>query len=389
MILHHQASSSLSILLITYLQTEQAVTACPNGQCYDQPVTHHLIIGAGIAGCALAYALTEQGQTVTVLERGQVAHQGASSVPLALLNPYRGRSGRAQPYDLVGLAAMHNLARELEQQQLPSGIFITGVLRIASNSKQASKWRKLEGVTWLESDQLPSSYHCPHGAFLVSEGGWVRPQVLLTSLVTASQQRGARLVEHCQVERLEPQTNGWHVHSKKTTFNADIVHVCVGADTDLAAYLPPEISERLAGDVIGLSGSAPMPHPIAGAVYGAKADTVTFIGGNHRPAGTNDPEAARLLQKSASWFVPSLRDADHVSTWTGVRVKQESNKPLVKEVAPKVWFLGALAGRGFLCAYADRSSFGGAFSSKLGLRLVQIRQRAGSRSITLSHVHSD
>ena len=316
-------------------------------------MTHHLIIGAGIAGCALAYALTARGQEVTVLERGQVAHQGASSVPLALLNPHRGRSGRAQPYDLAGLAAMHDLARELEQQQLPAGIFITGVLRIASNNKQATKWRKLEGVTWLETDQLPSSYHCPHGAFLVPGGSWVRPQVLLTSLMTASRQRGARVIEHCQVEKLEPHSNGWHVHSKKTTYKADIVHVCVGANTDLAAYLPPEISERLAGDVIGLAGSAPLPYPIAGAVYGANDDTVTFIGGNHRHAGTHDPEAARLLQKSASWFVPSSGDAEHISTWTGVRAKQESNKPLVKEVAPKVWFVGALAGRGFLCAYAE------------------------------------
>lgn len=324
-----------------------------NSQCYGQPVTHHLIIGAGIAGSTLAYALTARGQQVTVLERGRLNQQGASSVPVALLNPHRGRSGRAKLYDLAGLAAMHDLAHELEQQQLPSGIFLTGVVRIASNNKQANKWRKLENIRWLDPDQLPSSYHCPHGAFLVPAGGWVRPQVLLTSLIDASRQRGAQVIEHCQVEKLEAGTNHTHVHTTKDTFNADVVHICVGADTHLADYLPAEISERLAGDVIGLAGSAPMPYPIAGAVYGAKDADITFIGGNHRSADESDSEAAMLLQKSASWFVPSLRDAELVSTWTGVRAKQADNTPLVKEVAPKVWFLGALAGRGFLCAYAE------------------------------------
>ena len=313
---------------------------------------HHFIIGAGIAGCALAYALSSRGQQVTVLERGNIAQQGASSVPVALLNPHRGRSGRAQPYDLAGLAAMHELHHALIGQQLPSGIFLTGMLRIASNPKQANKWRKLDGVTWLEPDQLPSSYHCPHGAFLVPGGGWVRPQVLLASLIRVSRQRGAQVIENCPVEALEPRADYYQVHTSKGTFDADMVHVCVGADTHLADYLPAEISERLAGDVIGLSGSALMPYPIAGAVYGAKDGDVTFVGGNHRPADTADPDAARLLQKSARWFIPSLQDAEHVSTWTGVRAKQANNKPLIKEVAPKVWFVGALAGRGFLCAYA-------------------------------------
>jgi glycine/D-amino acid oxidase-like deaminating enzyme len=290
---------------------------------------------------------------VTVLERGNINQQGASSVPIALLNPHRGRSGKAQPYDLAGLAAMHDLARELDQQQRPSGIFITGVLRIASTSRQAGKWRKLDGVTWLASNQLPSSYHCPHGAFLVPGGGWVRPKVLLTSLIDVSRQRGARVMEGCQVETLEPTPTGYQIHTNQVTFLADTVHLCIGADTHLADYLPEEISERLAGDVIGLSGSASMPYPIAGAVYGAKDEQITYIGGNHRPAGERDPEAAALLQKSASWFVPSLQDAERVSVWTGVRAKQAGGKPLMKEVAPNVWFLGALAGRGFLCAYAE------------------------------------
>jgi glycine/D-amino acid oxidase-like deaminating enzyme len=328
-----------------------------------QPETrdkHHLIVGAGIAGCALAYALSARGQQVTVLERGTLTKQGASSVPIALLNPHRGRSGRAQPYDLAGLAAMHDLADELERQQQPAGIFITGVLRIASTSKQANKWRKLDGITWLDADQLPSSYHCPYGAFLVPAGGWVRPQVLLTSLITASCQRGAQLKEHCQVDKLEPHAHHYHVHTNQNTLTADVVHLCVGADTHLADYLPEEISERLAGDVIGLSdntagaaSTTTMPYPIAGAVYGAKDAQTSYIGGNHRPAGETDPEAARLLQKSASWFVPSLHNAELVSTWTGVRAKQEGGKPLVTEVAPNMWFLGALAGRGFLCAYAE------------------------------------
>ncbi len=324
---------------------------------------HHVIVGAGIAGSSLAYALSKYANLrVTLIERGNIAQQGASSVPLALLNPHRGRSGRASESDLAGLAAMHTLADELTMQGLDHGISLTGVLRIASTPRQASKWRKLAGVRWLDSEQLPSSYHCPYGGFLVPNGGWLTPHKLLRALVDASRQRGTTVLERHHVADVVPTSaGGWQVvtehEGEQVVLEADTVHLCIGADTFLPKYLPEAVTERLEGDVIGLANNVAMPYPIAGAVYGAKDDDTVYIGGNHRDQGEADPDAPTRLQKSASWFVPGLATAEVSSVWTGVRAKQASGQPLIQELATGLWFMGAFAGRGFLCALAEADAW--------------------------------
>ncbi|MEM7737127.1 MAG: FAD-dependent oxidoreductase [Deinococcota bacterium] len=324
---------------------------------------HHVIVGAGIAGSSLAYALSKHANVrVTLIERGHIAQQGASSVPLALLNPHRGRSGRASDKDLAGLTAMHTLANDLTNQGLDHGISLTGVLRIASTPRQASKWRKLTGVTWLDHEQLPSSYHCPFGGFLVPSGGWLKSHKLLRALVDASKQRGTTVLERHHVADVVPTSTGkWQVMTEHEgevgMLEADVVHLCIGADTYLPDYLPEEITERLEGDVIGLANNIAMPYPIAGAVYGAKDDTTVYIGGNHRDQGEPDPDAPLRLRKSASWFVPGLATAKVSSVWTGVRAKQASGQPLIQELAANLWFMGAFAGRGFLCALAEANTW--------------------------------
>lgn len=324
---------------------------------------HHVIVGAGVAGSSLTYALSKHANLrVTLIERGQVAQQGASSVPLALLNPHRGRSGRASNTDLAGLAAMHTLADDLSKQGLDHGISLTGVLRIASTPRQANKWRKLAGVTWLDPQQLPSSYHCPYGGFLVPGGGWLTPHKLLRALLEVAKQQGTTVLErHHVADVVSTSTSKWQVvteHDGETVVvGADVVHLCIGADTFLPNYLPEEITERLEGDVIGLTGDTAMPYPIAGAVYGAKDDSTVYIGGNHREQGEADPDAPLRLRKSASWFVPGLATAEVSSVWTGVRAKQASGQPLVYELAANLWFMGAFAGRGFLCALAEAEAW--------------------------------
>ncbi|HEX7022971.1 MAG TPA: FAD-dependent oxidoreductase, partial [Trueperaceae bacterium] len=66
----------------------------------DDKRPEYLIVGAGIAGCTLAYELCKRGRRVLLLEAGLAGREGASGVPVALANPYRGRSARASPNDL-------------------------------------------------------------------------------------------------------------------------------------------------------------------------------------------------------------------------------------------------------------------------------------------------
>lgn len=312
--------------------------------------THVAIVGGGVAGCSLAYELSRYPLKVTLLEAGQIARQGASSVPVALLNPHRGRTARSSALDLAGLEAMRQVAHDLEREGLPSGIRFPGVLRIASNEKQAKKWRGLTGVRWLEASEVPPSYHAPFGALKVERGGWLEPAVYLASLAESAGRRGVTVLEGCQVKAIETSESAFVLFTPEDRLEVDRVVLCIGANQppDLDEPLPD--LERLAGDVIGLDVGDTVTYPIAGAVYGAQKGATMFVGGNHRPQGEPDPNAVSRLQTSASWFVKALKDAPVSSHWTGVRAKREDNQPLVLELVPNLWVYGALAGRGFLCS---------------------------------------
>lgn len=313
---------------------------------------HTLIVGGGIAGLSLAYALSRYPVQVTLLEAGYIGNQGASSVPVALLNPNRGRTARAQPEDTQGLEAMWQLVSELKIQGFDAGVYPSGVLRIADSDKQAKQWQQLEGVRWLNPSQIPAGYHAPYGGILVAAGGWLRPRILLDALRKAAEARGVRVIEQCRVTEINPP----RVISTQGTFRADAIIICTGAEETFELTGLPKL-EYLAGDVIGLKSSVDLPYPLAGAAYGSQTGKTVFIGGNHRAHNKADDSAATRLQKAAAWFVPELLTAGVTSRWSGVRVKQPGNRPLVTQLAPGVWFFGALAGRGFLCAYQEAQVF--------------------------------
>src|SRR5690606_37867704 len=129
-----------------------------------------IVVGGGVAGLTLAHELSRRGAHVTLVER-TAAPAGASAVPAALLNPYRGRTARARPTDLAGLEAFWRLARTLEEEGLDPGARATGVLRVAPSPRQAALWREVaaaagDGTRWLAPDEVPDGVHAPHGALL-------------------------------------------------------------------------------------------------------------------------------------------------------------------------------------------------------------------------------
>lgn len=307
------------------------------------------LVGGGVMGCTLLYLLAARGLPVTLFERGEVGGSGASGVPVALLNPYRGRSARASPFDLKSLVTMWRLVDELEAAGYTTGVHRSGVLRVASNLKQAKSWKKRDGVRWLEPDEVPG-YHAPFGAFVAPRGGWLEPRLWLQALVEAAQQRGASVVEGCEVTRLEPGTLHTTLHTTAGNFSAAQVVLCSGPSLTLGQAVLG--LEHVAGEVIGLGPGAPLgiPYPLAGAVYGAARDETFYLGGNHRPAGQADKTAPAQLQRAGGWFIPVLRDAPLVSVWHGVRAKTPDHLPVVQQLGPRLLFAGALAGRGFLAA---------------------------------------
>jgi glycine/D-amino acid oxidase-like deaminating enzyme len=329
--------------------------AMPSPQPDKRP--HVAIVGAGIAGCSLAYEFSKYDCAVTLIDARTVG-AGASSVPLALLNPHRGRTARASELDKAGLKSMWELKKELESLGFDSGLHQTGVLRIASSERQAKLWKELEGAKWLGPCEIPNQYHAPFGGFLVEQGGYAEPRKLLNALVSVAKERGVRVLEHSPVEKIDTRqgTKDLEIFPSSLVSRSfaslhsplSLVFLCPGSSKTFTANLDLEYH---AGDVIALESNVALPYPIAGAIYGASHEGVVYMGGNHRDEEDDDEYHLQQLQKSSSWFIPALKDAKQISHWSGIRAKQENNEPLVKELEPNLYFFGALGGRGFLCAH--------------------------------------
>ena len=143
------------------------------------------IVGGGVVGLSLARALARAGAGVTLFERGQPTgdaapwpSDGASALPIALVNPWRGRKGAAHPDDRAGLDATWRWADELRAEGFDPGAERRGVLRVPTSERQARAWRERAdaepSLTWLDAGTVPDAVHAPFGALRVEDGGAIR-----------------------------------------------------------------------------------------------------------------------------------------------------------------------------------------------------------------------
>lgn len=327
--------------------------------------TQVLVVGAGIAGATLARAVALAGLQCVLIDEGEAGPAGASLVPAALLNPNRGRSGRASAADVAGLAAFWGLVAELEGEGLETGAQRSGVLRVADSAKQARAWRSLPDVTWLEGLDVPPAYHAPFGAMLVRRGGWVRPAALLAALARSATLRGATVARGVRLEGLNDDTGGVTAVTTAGPMLADRVVLCLGAARPDGIRLP-----RLAtvwGEALTLAAAVPAPYPVAGRVVAAFGPGEAYVSGGHAasPAELGAGPASELT-RSLAWQVPAVAGAEVVAHWRGARALRPSGEPVVRRISRCVYLFGALGGRGFL-----RAAFlAEALSARLGSELL-------------------
>ena len=352
-----------------------------------------VVAGAGVAGTTLAYELSRRGVSVVLLERGENGPVGASTVPAALINPHRGRSGRAKPADTAGAAAFWELVRSVEAAVGRSGAHPTGVLRVADNARQARLWQKLEGTDWLEPGDVPPEYHAPFGAMLVPKSGWLRSGEWLSALAAAARLGSAEIlngVELVGVERAKGErngavtgavtgavvrttsagdaagpsltegslgTDGYRAARSSLSSNRTSVIACRAVVVATGAWQPAELPlprfELVWGEARALDLGSTPPLPLAGSVVAAFEGGKAFVTGGHRHAGwLGEPAAVAEgdvdLQRAVKWQVPAAAEARVLESWTGVRAKRPSGEPVARRLQPGVHMLAAFGGRGFL-----------------------------------------
>lgn len=318
-----------------------------------------------MAGLSLARAAARAGASVRVFERAAVGAGGASALPAALLNPWRGRKGDAHPDDLTGLATVRRWAAELIAEGREPAVHLAGLLRIPGSARQARGWRQRAAtepsLAWLEPTRVPPPYHAPFGALRVRDGGWLEPDRWLAALTGSARALGAEVRTGVAVSRLSGRAAAaWRLAGVDGAplATASTVVVAVGADAAPAATfdgreLPWPTWIRTRGEVITLEGGPAFELPVAGGVYGASLGDRAWVGGGHRPPHEDDPDAPANLREAFAWSLPGLASARIAGAWSGVRAKRGDARPSIDERAPGLWTFGAFAGRGFLCATSE------------------------------------
>jgi glycine/D-amino acid oxidase-like deaminating enzyme len=314
------------------------------------------IVGGGVMGLSLARALAQRRRGVTVYSAGERGMEGASAAPVALLNPFRGRTGRASADDRAALAFHWRTVAALRAEGFDPGAHPTGVLRIADSDRQMRGFRAVEGLLPLAAEHLPAPYRSPFGGALAPTAGWVEPARYLAALAGSLAAAGGSWLLR-RIEAIEPVDGHWLLTTDHgEAFRHAHVWLCIGASawpTGWGRHLaPPPALERHAGDIV-LTPLPPPSVPLAGGTYVGPSAGQAAIGGHHRPPGPTPADAVARLVRNLHWAYPELGTvAIDAEPWWGVRAHLPGNRPQGAPLAAGVTWVGGLAGRGFLASAA-------------------------------------
>ncbi|MDD9910032.1 MAG: FAD-dependent oxidoreductase [Ahrensia sp.] len=327
------------------------------------------IIGAGIAGLSLAWELTKRGAEVTVLEAGTVA-SGASGVATCYLEPRLGDTPMRR-LERASLSAWPDFVAVLEAESgTRVGFRDAGQLRVAlpadvEQLETNTAERKAEGTPFQRlavTDAIarePAISHAIGSAVFLPHVRWVNGRLVCTALARALRARGAVVLEHASVAKIEEagvvSADGRRVnHEKLVLCNAMGANALFGRPADM----PEARAVRGVNLVLDMSGlGEPIRHMIkhrSGNMV--PADETRLIVGTTYEAGVEsldvDPSVIERLYAHAEPILPGVRDLPLIEVNAGLRTKVADGKVRLgrSKISPDVYFSLGHAGSGYLRA---------------------------------------
>lgn len=312
------------------------------------------VIGAGVAGAALARAFAALGVDCTVVER-TAAGAGASGFPSALVTP------RLDAGD-IAIAALHaqalSRARTL-YRAVPGAVLAEGVLQLEQAARDAGRFAKVAAQeVWPEGAMVtmgPSACserldeRVETGGLFMRHALALDPRPALESwLAGADRVKGG-------VARIEPGPAGWRLLdlAGETILEAGIVVVAAGWG---AAALRPDLSlSPVRGQVDWVEGIAAPPTAWGG--YAAPMPGGLLFGATHdrgeTATGTDPASTARNLETLGARLprlAARVAESGRLHNRAAVRATTPDRLPLAGALAPGLFALTGLGSRGFCVA---------------------------------------
>lgn len=344
-----------------------------------------VVIGAGLAGAAVAASLARRGWQVTVLDAANAPAAGASGLPAGLLAPH------VSPDDNpLSRLSRHGIRATLQQADalLPASDWgRTGVLEHAVEHprKRPEAWQ----AEWADAaDDWSSSADAARlalcglppdaPALWHAQAGWVRPAGLVKAWLATP---GVQWRGNAAASRLSHALGQWRAFDAqgRELAQAELVVLAAGYDSRaLAAGIEAENAGELALQAIrgqvswglhepGTAAALPV-FPVNG--HGSLAPAVPLPGEAGRlawimgssferdnPRAETRPEdnlhnfsrLQTLLPQTAHALAAKFKSGQ-VQSWAGVRCATPSRLPALGPLAPGLWLCSGMGSRGLTFA---------------------------------------
>ncbi|MEO8935471.1 MAG: FAD-dependent oxidoreductase [Burkholderiaceae bacterium] len=315
-----------------------------------------LIVGGGIAGLSAAYFATQAGRGVTIIDEG--VHR-TSDLPVALINPLRGRNGRLVADGVEGMQASFALIAALRDAghaiQAGQGLH-RPLIGVAPEALVRSFWAERIGermrFDWHDVAPVSLGLVEPVPSLFLHEAGWVAAGTLLDALRAASEATVVSDRVTCIDREVVTLASGIVVTARTLLW-------CGGAwgaalldgDIDRAAEALYKPGSLLAVDAVLTS------EPLSFGLYAAPwidagDEPSTLVGPTREGSSSSFPESplpaeamAHLADRIARVFGSTMPPRE---AWRGVRLTRMSS-PATTALAG-IPTLTALGSRGFLMA---------------------------------------
>jgi tRNA 5-methylaminomethyl-2-thiouridine biosynthesis bifunctional protein len=318
-----------------------------------------VVVGAGLAGAAVAASLARRGWQVQVLDAGDAPAVGASGLPAGLLAPH------VSPDDsLLSRLSRAGVRITLQQAQLllrsEEDWARSGVLEhhIDGRSGLGTSWPQA-GRDWSESadaDRVSNAALPPSAvATWHHQGSWIKPARLVEALLA---QPGIQWQGHAAAQRIVRGEDGlWQVHDAQNKVLARAEHIVVAAGPASRALLGDMAPEALPlqairGQVswaLHNRNAPPAAFPVNGngsllPAVPTSSGLAWFLGASFvRDDDSRTAKAAEhaanfarlqsLLPAASQALAPAFAsEGSGVQAWVGVRCASRDRLPLVGPV---------------------------------------------------------
>ncbi|ENO85835.1 bifunctional tRNA (5-methylaminomethyl-2-thiouridine)(34)-methyltransferase MnmD/FAD-dependent 5-carboxymethylaminomethyl-2-thiouridine(34) oxidoreductase MnmC [Thauera linaloolentis] len=226
-----------------------AITAATATLAAPPPARHALIIGAGLAGCALAERLAARGWDVELADAADAPATGASGNLAGVLRPLPSlddnpMSRLTRAGTLYGWRHIDRLRRDGHAVRADA----CSVLHLARDDAQAAKMQSVAERLALPPGHLRyvdaaaaagiAGWPVPIGGWCFGGSGWVQPPSLCAANLA---RHGARIRRHFGREAAELRYDGgaWHAIDARGETIARAPVMVLAAGTAVRRFVPP------------------------------------------------------------------------------------------------------------------------------------------------------